>query len=64
MLRIKYFFSVKKNANLMLLETLRRVMTGQFILWLLTRSENNFETDLGKVFHLPEFQAKLFWVRN
>ena len=51
----------------MLLETARRALTRRNIKWLLTRRENHlksnqtcFYPDLGKVFHLPEFQAKLF----
>ncbi len=41
---------------------------GQNILWLLTRPKNYFQSNqicfsfsLGKVFQLPEFQAKLFF---
>ena len=51
----------------MLLETARRALTRRNIKWLLTRLENHFESkqicfysNLGKVFQLPEFQAKLF----
>ena len=55
----------------MLLPTTRRPLTRRNIKWLLTRLENHFESNqiffysnLGKVFHLPEFQAKLFLKRN
>ena len=65
------FFSATKNANFMHLETLQRALTGRNIFWLLTRPENNFESNqscfysnLDKVFQLPEFKAKLFLARN
>ena len=55
----------------MVLETAQRVLTRRNIKWLLTRLENHFESkqicfysNLGKVFQLPEFQAKLFFKRN
>ena len=58
----KVFYSVTKNANSEPLETARRA---------LTRLENYFKSNqmcfysnLGKVFQLPEFQAKLFFKRN
>ena len=51
------FYSITKNANLMLLETSRRALTGRDILWLLTRPENHFDSNqicfysyLSKVF--------------
>ena len=45
----------------MLLETARRALMSRNIKWLLTRLENRFKiSNLGKVFQLPEFQAKLF----
>ena len=65
------FYSVTKNANFMLLETLRRALTEPNILWLPTPSENRFHSNqicfysnLGEVFPSPEFQAKLFLMRN
>ena len=64
------FYSVTKNANFVLLETARRVITRRNIKWLLTRPENHFESNqicfysnLGKVFQLPEFQEKLCFKR-
>ena len=55
----------------MLLETLRRALTEPNILWLPTPPENRFHSNqiwfysyLGEVFPLPEFQAKLFLMRN
>ena len=64
------FYSVTKNANLMVLETARLALTRRNIKWLLTRPENHFKSNqicfysnLGKVFQLPEFQAKLFFKR-
>ena len=60
-----------KNANFMLLETARRALARRNIKWLLTRLENHFESkqicfysNLGKVFQLLEFQAKLFFEPN
>ena len=54
----------------MLLEK-ARAMARQNIKWLLTRLENHFESkqisfysNLGKVFQLLEFQAKLFFEPN
>ena len=45
----------------------RRALMSRNIRWLLTRLENHFRSNqicfypnLGKVFQLPEFQAKLF----
>ena len=65
------FYSVTKNANFMLLETARRALTRRIIKLLLTRLENHFKSNqtcfysnFGKVFQLPEFQAKLFFKRN
>ena len=65
------FYSVTKNANFMLLEMARRALTRRNIKWLLTRLENHFKSNqicvysnLGKVFQLPECQAKLFFKRN
>ena len=65
------FYSVTKNADLMLLETARRVLMSRNIKWLLTRLENHFKSNqicfysnLGKVFQLLEFQAKLFFKQN
>ena len=55
----------------MLLETARRALARRNIKWLLTRLENHFESkqicfysNLGKVFQLLEFQAKLFFEPN
>ena len=60
------FYSVTKNANLMLLERAQRALMSRNIKWLLTRIENHFKSsqicfcsNLGKVFQLPEFMAKL-----
>ena len=71
MWRIKYFTASRKNFKFMLLETARRALTRRNIKWLLTRIENYFKSNqicfysnLGKVFQLPEFQAKLFFKRN
>ena len=65
------FYGVTKNANFMLLETARRALTRRNIKWLLTRLENHFDSkqicfysNLGEIFQLPEFQAKLFFKRN
>ena len=65
------FYSIMKNADLMLLETARQALMSQNIKWLLTRLENYFKSNqicfysnLGKVFQLPEFQAKLSFKRN
>ena len=65
------FCCFTKNANFMLLETARRALARRNIKWLLTRLENHFESkqirfysDLGKVFQLLEFQAKLFFEPN
>ena len=55
----------------MLLETARRALARRNIKWLLTRLGNHFESkqicfysNLGKVFQLLEFQAKLFFEPN
>ena len=65
------FYCVTKNANLMLLETARRALMSRNIKWFLRRLENHFKSNqmcfysnLGKVFQLPEFQAKLSFKRN
>ena len=66
------FYSITKNANFMILETVGRSLARRNIKWLLTRLENYFKSNqicfysnLGnKVFQLPEFQAKLFFKRN
>ena len=49
----------------------KRLLLKVPIKWLLTRLENHFKSNqtcfysnLGKVFQLPEFQAKLFFKRN
>ena len=53
------------KVSFMLLETARRALTRRNIKWLLTRVENHFESkqicfysNIGKVFQLPEFQAR------
>ena len=46
------FYSVTKNANFMLLEL--EGATGP------DEAKYQMAPNLGKVFHLPEFQAKLF----
>ena len=55
----------------MLLETAVRALMSRNIKWLLTRLENLFKSNqicfysnLGRVFQLPEFQAKLFFKQN
>ena len=65
------FYSATKNANFMLMETLRRALTKPNILWLPIPPENSFHSNqicfysnLGEVFPLPEFQAKLFLMQN
>jgi len=49
------FCSVTKNANFMLLETVQLAVKSNQIC---------FNSNLGKVFQSPEFQAKLFFKAN
>ena len=65
------FYSITKNANFMILETVGRSLERRGIKWLLMWLENHFESkqicfysNLGKVFQLLEFQAKLFFKWN
>ena len=69
----KIFYNATKNANFMLLETLKRALTEPNILWppIPPPPENHFNSNqirfyskLGKVFPLAEFQAKLFLTRK
>ena len=71
MLRIKYFSALRKMPILCFWRGCIRRWPDEIFFWLLTRAENNFESsqtrfysNLDRLFQLPEFQTKLFLVRN